>query len=200
MFLVEQTQVPAEILPLEAFRDHLRLGRGFSDDAAQDPVLEPCLRSALAAVEAHCDKAVLARGFSWTVSAWRDLGRQSLPLAPVSAITRVAIVDRFGTEELTVPSRYVLERDVHRPALVATGFVLPQIPVGGRAEIEFTAGFGGVWEDVPADIAQAVLMLAADIYEDRSGEAAAGRGGLPPRVAALLAPRRNLRLFGRVLS
>ncbi len=195
MFLVEQAAVPAANLPLAAFRAQLRLGTGFADDDLQDALLERCLRAALAAVEAHCGKAVLARAFTCSIAAWRDLGRQRLPLAPVSAVTGFAIIDRFGTVTPVAPERYVLQPDTHSPALVATGFILPQIPVGGRAEIVFTAGFGGVWDEIPADLAQAVLMLAALHYEDRIGSEA-----MPSRIAALLAPRRTLRSLGRVWS
>ncbi|MEL6745987.1 MAG: hypothetical protein AAFO68_11070, partial [Pseudomonadota bacterium] len=85
MMLVEQTSVPASVLPLAEFRDHLKLGTGFSDDAVQDGLLEANLRAALAAVENRTGKAVLERGFVWSISAWRDLSHQVLPVAPVAS-------------------------------------------------------------------------------------------------------------------
>ena len=39
MMLVEETSVPADVLPVAGFKAHLRLGSGFSDDAVQDAVL-----------------------------------------------------------------------------------------------------------------------------------------------------------------
>lgn len=194
MMLVEQTTIPAGSLPVQEFKDHLRLGTGFADDDVQDGILEPILRAAIAAVEAHISKATISREWEWTIPAWRDLASQVLPLAPVASITELKIVDRMGDEELIASSRYVLFPDTHRPRVVATGFCLPPIPVGGKALITFEAGFGPGWAYVPADLAQAILMLAAIYYEDRS--AAHSGPSMPKPVAAILSSYRDVRLFG----
>jgi uncharacterized phiE125 gp8 family phage protein len=192
--LVEQATVPVAALPVAEFRDHLRLGTGFADDALQDGVLEACLRAALAAIEARTGKAILRRSFRWSVTAWRDLARQVLPVSPVAGITRLAIADRTGAETVIAPERYALARDTHRPAMVAQGFLLPSIPVGGSAEIAFEAGYGAQWEGVPADLRTAVFLLAAAYYETRHGPG--GGAGFPPEVNALLPPYLQVRLFG----
>lgn len=191
MMLAEQTPVPLAALPVAQFKDHLRLGSGFADDAVQDGVLEAHLRAALAAIEARTGKALIARPYVWTLTAWRDLATQVLPVAPVAALTGLSIFDRLGGEEVVQPARYRLVPDRHRPRLVATGFCLPPIPVGGRAVIGFEAGFGPSWDDVPADLRHATLMLAAQYYETRSGA-----GEMPEAVAALVQPWRGMRLFG----
>ncbi len=194
MMLTEQTTVPAAALPVQPLRDHLRLGTGFADDDLQDAVLESCLRGALGAIEGRTGKTLLSRSFGWSVTAWRDLGRQVLPVAPVTAVTGFAIRDRTGVEAEVAIERYRLERDLHRPALVASGLVLPTIPVSGSAEIAFDGGFGPAWTDVPADLGQAVLRLAAHYYEHRHDMAVSD--GLPGGVAALIERYRNVRLFG----
>lgn len=189
MFLVEREGVADAVLPIPEFRAHLHLGTGFSDDAVQDGVLERCLRAALAEIEAATGKAVFRRVFDWSLTAWRDPGRQVLPRAPVVGIEELALVDRLGARAVTDPARYLLDRDTHRPSVVASGFILPQIPVGGRVEIAFEAGYGAAWDEVPADLRQAVLLLATAHYEDRSGG-----GDMPARVEEILRPYRNLRL------
>jgi uncharacterized phiE125 gp8 family phage protein len=194
MMLVEQTAVPSSALPIEALRDHLRLGSGFADDALQNGVLEECLRGAMAAVEARTGKALIARVWRWTVTAWRDLGRQVLPVAPVSAVTAFAIRDMNGVVTPVAAERWRLEPDLHRPTLISTGLVFPTIPVGGAAEITFTGGFAPTWSGVPADLRQAVMLLAAHYYEHRH-EVASG-GGLPQGVAVLVERYRTVRLFG----
>ena len=68
-------------------------------------------------------------------------------------------------------ARWRLERDGQRPQLVSTAVLLPTIPTGGAVEIAFEAGFGPDWADLPADLAQAVLLLAAAYYEHRSADA-----------------------------
>jgi len=195
MMLIEQTTVQGAALPVAEFKDHLRLGTGFADDGVQDGVLEAYLRAAISAIEARTGKALLSRSFRWTLTAWRDLSAQALPLAPVSAITRLAIADRFGTEEVIDPARYVLEPDTHRPRLVSTGLVLPSIPVNGAAVIDFDAGFGPAWADLPADLGQAVKLLAAHFYEHR-GAGSGMDAEVPAAVAMLIARWRVTRLFG----
>ena len=194
MMLVEQTTVPNGVLPVAEFKDHLRLGTGFADDGVQDDVLEAYLRAAIAPIEARTSKALITRSCSWTLTAWRDLAAQVLPLGPVSAITALSIFDRLGAEELIDSGKYVLEPDLHRPRLVSTGYTLPVIPVGGTAVIAFDAGFGAAWNDVPVDLGQAVKMLAALYYENRGTHP--GEAGMPAGVASLIARYRPVRLFG----
>ncbi|WP_132950891.1 head-tail connector protein [Rhodovulum bhavnagarense] len=195
MMLIEQTTVPMEALPLKRFKDHLRLGTGFADDDAQDLLLEALLRAAIGAIEGRTGKVLLVRSFTWTVMAWREAGRQSLPVAPVSAITELRVLDRLGAAQVIDPEAYLMVRDTHRPRLAASGMLLPQIPLGGRAEVDFEAGFGVDWAAVPADLAQAVFLLAAHYHEHRH-EAALGDGAMPFGVMALLERWRTVRVLG----
>ncbi|RVV98998.1 hypothetical protein EKE94_08965 [Mesobaculum littorinae] len=194
MILTDLSGVPEADLPVEALRAQLRLGTGFADDGIQDPVLLACLRAALTRLETRLGKAVLRRRFRWRVEAWRDLARFDLPLAPAVSVESFVIHDRGGTVRSIAPDRYRLVPDTHRPAVVATGFALPTIPVGGAAEVVFDAGYGAAWDAVPGDLAQAVLMLAADLYDGRGG--AGGDAALPAGVAELTSAYRPLRLFG----
>lgn len=191
MTLVEVTPLAPEALPTAALRAHLRLGSGFAEDALQDELLQSFLRAALAAIEARISKALMARDFELTLRQWQQPAAQPLPLAPVSAVTSVTVIGDTGAEVLD-PSRYHLAIDPQRPVLRPTGTCLPSIPNGGRAEIRFTAGFGR-WEVVPADLAQAVLMLAAHFYEYRH-DTALSAGCMPFGVSALLERHRPLRL------
>ena len=140
--------------------------------------------SAIAAVEARTGKSLFIRSFTWSVTAWRDLSGNTLPVAPVVAIHEMSIVDRFGAETVIDPARYVLERDAHRPRIAATSLFLPSIPDRRECRIQFDAGFAETWTGLPADLARAVLLLAAHYYENREG-ARDGRSD-PYGVAALL--------------
>jgi len=195
MMLVEQTTVPSEALPVAEFKDHLRLGTGFADDGVQDNVLESYLRAAMAAIEARTGKVLLARSYSWTLTGWRELGRQALPVAPVSAVTSVKTIDRFGAETVIAPDRYRLEQDSQRPRLTSTGLHLPLVPVHGSVEVRFEAGFGPDWNALPADLAQSVFLLAAHYYENRAAMIA-GEQPMPFGVSLLIDRYRTVRLFG----
>lgn len=193
MILIEQTQVPDAAFPVAEFRDHLLLGSGFADDGFQDAVLLPQLRAAMAAVEAETGKAVLRRTFRYVVTAWRDLAHELLPVAPVIAIHSFSVTDLSGAVEVIPATGYRLVEDAHRPRLKWLGLVLPTIPVGGKVEIIFEAGFSVDWDGVPADLKQAVLMLAGHLYENRSG---GSRNSVPGGVDVLLRPYKPVRLFG----
>lgn len=190
MMLVELTPIQSAALPVAAFKDHLRLGTGFSDDAVQDGILESFLRAAVAAIEARTGKVLFERQFGWTLTDWRSEDRQALPLAPISAVTDVITIDVVGFEESATPN-WVLEKDDHRPVLVATSNCLPRIPQNGSVRIEMTGGFGA-WGDVPADLQQAVLMLAAYFYEYRHEVGMTGQE-LPYGVTALIEKYRIVR-------
>lgn len=195
MMLTELTAVPGSALPVDALKDHLRMGTGFALPPAQDALLEGYLRAALAAIEGRTGKALIARDFAWSVEAWRDPAEQALPTAPVSAILSLTLHAVDGTPTVIDPGVYRLVADLHRPRIAGMGMVLPAIPTDGRAVVAFTAGFGPAWVDVPADLQQAVLLLAAEYYEHRHDDGTAA-AGLPFGVVALIERWRHVRVLG----
>lgn len=195
MILTEQTVVPTAALPIQEFKDHLRLGSGFADDGVQDALAEAYVRAAIAAIEGRVGKALIARNFLLTLSDWRDGIAQAFPLAPVTAIGSVTVKDLAGVPTVVSPMAYRLQKDLHRPKIVGVGSSLPSIPAGGTVELLFTSGFGPVWGNVPVDLAQAVLLLAAQFHENRH-EAAERPTALPFGVMALIERWRTVRVLG----
>jgi uncharacterized phiE125 gp8 family phage protein len=195
MMLVEETTVPESALPVLQFREHLRLGTGFSNDGLQDGVIEGFLRAAIAAIEARTGKILIEREFSWGLTAWRQADRQALPVAPVSAIVDVVMIDRQGGEVAWPSSAWQLVPDMQRPVLVSVGTGLAPIPQNGSVRIRFLAGFGLDWSDLPPDLAHAVLMLAGHYYEYRH-DMGLGSGCMPFGVTALIERFRMVRLSG----
>ena len=195
MMLIEETTVPTGALPVAVFKEHLRLGTGFADDGLQDTLLESFLRSALAAIEARTGKALIERTFSWSVTRWRGGCEQALPIGPVNAVVGVTLVDRAGDQELVDAVSYVLRPDMQRPVIAAVSGSLPAIPNAGSATIEMLAGFGPGWSDLPADLAQAVMLLATHYYEYRH-EVQYDGGCMPFGVSALIERYRTVRLLG----
>lgn len=193
--LIEKTSVPDAALPVDEFKAHLRLGSGFGPDSVQDAVLASFLRAAVAAIEARTSKVLLQRAFALSVHVWRDLGRQALPVAPVTAVTEVEIVDRNGVRTSVDGTAYWLERDTHRPCLRATGVALPGIPEAGEAVVAFDAGYGQQWSDIPADLRQAAMLLAGHYYEFRN-ETSLSDGCMPFGVSSLIERYKLMRLYG----
>lgn len=198
MMLIEETAPAAEMLPVMMLREHLRLGSGFEivDDSAETAALTGYLRAAIATIEARTGKVLLTRRFRMQLDDWRDRLGQTLPLAPVIAVEEIRIDDGTGTITTLSPESWRLLPDSQRPMVLPVGVMLPHVPRMGFVTIIFTAGFGETWDTVPADLSQAVLLLAARYYEDRSFEGSAG--AMPYGVSALIDRWRQIRtLAGR---
>ena len=188
--LTEVTPVAEAALPIAALREHLRMGTGFDDDSLQDGLLVACLRAGLALVEARTGKAVLSRPFRVTLRGWRDRYAERLPVCPIVTLDQVRILDKDDEVELVSPEVYRLVQGLHRASLEAIG-ALPAVPTHGRVEIDLVAGYGAAWNAVPAGLRQAVIMVAAGLYEGRAVE---GGDILTPTVNALLSDFRSSRL------
>ncbi len=191
MMMVEMSSVSSALLPVTELTDHLRLASGFADDGSQDAQLESCLRAALAAIEARIGKALFQRSFTWHLSHWNSTCEQALPVAPVNSIDAIKLVSRGGTETVLDAESYSLRRDTHRPVIEAVS-ALPNPSTGGSIEIEFSAGYGADWHGIPADLRQAILIQAGEIYEAQGTTEA----GIAIGVAVLVEPYRQVRMRG----
>ncbi len=195
MMLIEQTSVPQAAVPVAELKAHLRLGTGFSDDGMQDALLESYLRAAMAAIEGRVGKVLIARRFLLRLEDWRAADAQALPVAPVTGVVSVTLVDASGASVVVPAGRYRLVEDMHRPRIAAAGAMLPLVPSEGRVDVVFDAGFGAAWAQVPADLRQAVLLLGAEYYEHRHDGGVQG-GGLPQAVLVLIERWRTVRVLG----
>ncbi|MDU9003895.1 head-tail connector protein [Sedimentitalea todarodis] len=193
MMLIEETTVPDVALPVAEFKAHLRLGTGFGEESLQEGVLRGFLRAAIAAIEARTGKVLITRDFTWTLTGWRDRAGQVLPVAPVTEITQVTLIDAIDTESELAASDFRLEADSQRPRLRPSGSLLPMIKTGSVVRIGFTAGYAETWGGLPADLGQAVLLLAAHYYEYRN-ETALSDGCMPFGVTSLIQRYRAIRI------
>jgi uncharacterized phiE125 gp8 family phage protein len=193
MMLIEETTVPDPALPVDRFKDHLRLGTGFEDLGLQDGVLRGFLRAAIAAIEARTGKVLIARDFTLSLSDLDNAQGQILPVAPVTAVTQVMLEDAAAVQTVVDPGRYRLERDSQRPRLRPVGVLLPTVPTGGTVTVSFSAGMAADWDGLPADLGQAVMLLAAHYYEYRD-DIALGPGCMPFGVTSLIQRYRAVRL------
>lgn len=192
--LIEDDEVLAAVLPVEDFKAHLRLGRGFTGDTVQDAVLESFLRAAMSAVEARTGKVLISRDFTWTFPRWTRRAGEVLPVGPVQVVSEVALIDADGGEVIVDPLRYRLEKDTHFPVLYGRSSGLPDPGLDRTIRVRFSGGFGGSWDDLPPDLAQAVMLLAAHFYDNREATGL-GAGCMPFGVTSLLERYRPMRLF-----
>lgn len=195
MILTELSSVDASILPLNELSEHLRLGTGFVETSLQDELLEAYIRAAVSAIETRTGLVVFEKTLAWQLTAWRSGQKQILPARPISSIIRVVTFDSSGGSVEHAPESYRLQPDSMAPALVSRANCLPTIAIGGSAEVEFVAGFGPNWLDVPAGLRHAIILLASYYYENRMG---GDVGGFPLAVLSLLEGYRPIRMMGGV--
>lgn len=194
--LIEEAHVPDAAMPLEAFKAHLRLGSGFGTEGLQDEVLVSFLRAAIASIEARTGKALIEREYILTLSRWRDPQGQTLPVMPVHSVSQVTLVGQDQGDVQIAPSQYWLDRDMQRAVLRPGTDCLPIVPARGTVMIAFSAGLAADWSGIPADLRQAIFLLAAHFYEFRN-ETRLSAGCMPFGVSSLIERYRAVRLgFG----
>ncbi|MFD1795816.1 hypothetical protein FQV27_03410 [Paracoccus aurantiacus] len=195
MILVEETTLADAALPVAELRAHLRLGSGFdlAESSDEDRALAGFLRAAMATIEGRTGKVLLSRQYRMVLDDWRDSAAQALPMAPVSEVQGIEISVADGISRAIASQHWYLVADITRPFIRPRGAALPSVPEGANVVIRFTAGFADNWAGVPPDLAQAVLMLAARYYEDRSDDSA--RRALPMGVSALIERWRAVRVL-----
>lgn len=195
MQLQELTTVPDAALPIAALKTHLRLGNGYAMAPDEEPLLASYLRAALAAIEGRIGKMLFQRRFALRLEVWPGAEGQRLPLVPFAKLVSVARIDGAGTAELVDPARWRVNRRCDPPRLMAQGAGFPPLAEEYTVEVVFEAGFGPFWTSLPADLGQAVLLLAAEFYEHRHEETSFAQG-FPSRVAALIEGWRQVRVLG----
>ncbi len=156
----------------EAVKVYLRLGND-----GEDALLDRLAASAIGVAEAFLGQATVARSFTSAIPAdgrWRVL-----PVAPVLAITGVS---DGGGHALPVGG-YAVDIDAD-----ARGWA--RVAGAGRAvSVSYRAGLAEGWDQLPAPVAQGVVMLAAHLFDQRDGDSAPLAA-----VAALWRPFRRVTL------
>lgn len=193
MMVTEKTTVADAALPLLRFREHLRLGSGFVEDHLQNGLLAGFLRAAMAAIEGRTGKVLMEREFEWRQDSWRNPQRAIFPITPVTSVLSVVMKDVQGHVKTIPSTEWRLKECPVSPMLLAGENVLPAIPQNGVCVVTFRAGYGASFADLPADLAQAIMLLAAHYYEYRD-ETALGQGCMPFGVTALIDRYRPIRL------
>lgn len=184
--LIRLTSPVAEPLSLAEIKAHLRI-----ETDAEDGLLASYLIAAREAVERYLRRALIAQGWQLGLDCWPE-GPVRFPRPPLIAVEAVRVVDAQGTASLVDPAKYHVENRAE------PGFLLPADGTGlprpgrrhGGIEIDFTAGFGESWNDVPAPIRQALMMMIGELYEHR-GRAQPAIAG---EVRCLLEPFRMISL------
>lgn len=190
MSLVLVTPPAVEPVRLADLKARLQL----SGDA-HDGRLAQLIRTARERVERETGQVLLAQTWLERRDSWDGDGRLlafgtqfRLPKPPLMAIESISVLDAAGTTQPWSAEAYFVDT-LAEPGRIALRpnefFPQPGRAVGG-IEIRFRCGYGEAPEDVPAPLVEAVLALAAALWEREDS--------WPLSVQALLAPWRRLSL------
>ena len=134
-------------------------------------------------VETRPFDAAQASGVPWSTGRTLRLGKM-----PLRQIMSATLVSRDGTRRELGPHDFDIAEDARGQALLRMTF-LP--PAGASLEVDYRAGMGADWNDVPEALRQGILRLTAHLYAHRDR---ADDIGPPLAVAALWRPFRVGRL------
>ncbi|TDR94200.1 head-tail connector protein [Enterovirga rhinocerotis] len=192
---------PPALLPvtLALFKQQLRLE---ADESFEDLLLQSYLEAAVAHLDGR--DGILGRCLVdqvWTAYAEGPVrlpcGRAGfrLELGPVRSDLTVSVRYWAAGEYQDVdPGHYRVEQERLEEASVvlAPGASWPAAePVRNAWRIDFVAGFGAAAAAVPAPLQAAILLLATDLANDRSGKTLASLV-TNPTVDRLIAPYRKV--------
>ncbi len=174
------------VLPAE-LRRHLNL------DASHDTMLGSLIAAARMTIEAQSGLRLMQQSWRMFLDDWTDLPRR-LPVMPVRSVKLVKVVN--GNSQVIAPDQYELLRADGADRLVFSGNALPPVKISFRGiEIDLEAGFGNRQEDVPADLRQAVLALAAHWYDVDDWNRYSASHAMPAHVRLIVEQHRLPRLI-----
>lgn len=171
---------PVALADLKAF---LKL-----DGPEEDVLLNSVAMAARAHLEALTQKVFITQRWRITRDSWPASGRFALPVGPVASLDRITVDAGGGPGEIDLAG-IALDGPGLPPRLAfrPRSLPVPAVPLGGIA-IEVTAGYGGP-DDVPAPLVQAVRLLAAHWFENRTLVTVGHEVAVMPRgIEALIAP------------
>lgn len=181
-------QLPVDLATAKTF---LRI-----DHDHEDELINALVRSATASVETMTGLRLVEQGWSVFLDDWPHSGTICLPVAPVLSVEDIlqysdadvgAVIDtaHYYLDAASRPARLMLRPDRiwARPGRLANGI-----------EIRLLAGFGPAPTNVPAELVQAVLHLAAHWFENREAASDPALQTMPLGVSAMISAYRSARI------
>ena len=173
---------------------HLRLNDS-TLQAEEYPLVEALIQSAREAIDGArgwVGRALITQTWELVLDEFPcDEIRITLP--PLQTIVSIKYDDANGAEQTVSSANYIVDTSSEpaRVVPVSTFFWPPTKDKINAVRVRFTAGYGDDGADVPMPIRAAMLIMIANLYENRQSVGiAASVNEIPMVVDALLAPYR----------
>ena len=194
MGLTRTVDPAIEPVTLAEVKDHTHVS-GTDSDA----VLTILLQAARENVEHHQKRQLITATYELTLEEFPS-GPIILPNPPLISVTSISYEDTAGDTQTWASSNYVVDTPDGDAAVkgrigLATGVTFPVLEnVISPVTIRFVAGYG-LKATVPDNVKFGLLMLVADLYENRQSSVTGTISGLMPQTAqTLLWPYRVLEI------
>ena len=165
MTLVLVTPPAVEPVSLDELKAHLRIN---ADQNDEDALLQHYLTTARKYAENYTWRAFITQ--TWRVSFDCFPCKIEAPRPPLQEVTSLQYVDTAGDTQTLDEDLYQVDADSQPGRIIpAYGQSWPSIRSGtlNAATVTFEAGYGDSPDDVPEEIRQSILFLAAHLYEQR---------------------------------
>lgn len=159
------------------------------DTSADDFLVQALIVSARMHIEALTRRLMVTQGWTFVADGVPAGGHLTLPAVPVQGISEVRCFDADNVMSVLDPSRWSADLTAS-PVRIRVHGALPSLRAMAGLHVVFTAGYGAP-ADVPEALRQAIRILVATWYEERTfSPIGAEAGPLPRAAAALLEPYR----------
>ena len=198
---LELTTPPAgDVITLEEAKQQVRVDPDFTDD-------DELLRGLMAAVkdwaEGDTGKAFLTQTFVLHLDRFPFDRKIYLPRPPLQSVTGIVYKDIVGATQTLSTANYAVVNartnpDQHAPC----GFIVPAystfwpvtFPMPDTVQITYVAGWTTV-EAIPQRVKQAMLIMLADLYENRESIVAGATIATLNTIEMLLTNERSHQQF-----
>jgi uncharacterized phiE125 gp8 family phage protein len=183
------TAPAVEPLSLDEAKDFLRVEH--DDD---DELIVALVAASRIHVETETRRALITQIWRIVLDTWPQSGRLDVRPGPLQAVVAARVYDADDNAQVIDVQAFVPDIGASMLAFMPWSLMQPGRPAAG-IELDVTIGYGDVPLDVPEPLRQAMRLLVAHWYENRSLVASiGGKAKVPTTVAALIAPYRMLSL------
>lgn len=152
---------------LAEFKEHLKIEL---DVTVEDAMLQRMINAATEQAQGLTGRALITQTWEYYIDRWPLSGQIELPLPPLQSVSSIKYTDVDGNESTFDAASYSVDNVSYIGRVVLNaGYSWPSVNLNNTNPIKITliAGYGDDETDVPQTINQAILLLAANLYEYR---------------------------------
>lgn len=171
---------------LGELKNHCRIET--NDD---DVYLQSLIEVATSNLESFAWRSFMTQTIELTLDGF-DRHELILPRGKVQSVTSIYYIDTAGDSTLLPSNEYLVDTksDIGR-ITPAYGYSWPTTQCRiNTVTITYVSGFGSSQTDVPEPLRHAVMLLAADLYQNREGHTELKLDALPFGIKSLVQPYR----------